>query len=580
MIVIAGILYLNNNVVADHLKNDLNSALSRKRTIEPLCISRKQFYLTIGCFQECENSEYFYENDRFITVLLGNPYLAKCREGNECSRSAQLAEINYICENSSWDTLKNNCRGVFSVIHYNKQNNQLIFVSDKLGVRPIYYYIDDEKVIFSSALRILEDCPLVLRKFDAQGVSEIVAFGFSLAKRTPYQDVKRIAAAEIVQFENKNEHHAHYWRWDSIPEAQGVEKDVLARDSFCKFEDGLNIRLAGDDVTLAFLSGGLDSRCIVSSLKQYCSHVHAFNFSQPQSQDRFFAMQFAEAAEVDYCEFAFESSADWSQMLVNSWEDKSAKTQYLPERPWMVWSGDGGSVGTGCVYLNQNIMKASIEDDVDKVIELYLDYNKISLPSKILSSSFQKEVRELVTVGVRDEMSRFSSVNHAQALYLFLMENDQRRHLDLHFENLDIHNLEFHLPFFDSFFLESVCAVPIEDRINHGFYMDWFQKFPPVARSVPWQTYPGHRTCPIASKQKLQYQWEDSDARNKILQKNNYMSMNLKSYCKASFPGKILSRKALLLAWLCHALHLKKIDYLFDAADIYMKYDEKCNHPY
>jgi asparagine synthetase B (glutamine-hydrolysing) len=51
------------------------------------------------------------------------------------------------------------------------------------------------------------------------------------------------------------------------------------------------------------------------------------------------------------------------------------------------------------------------------------------------------------------------------------------------------------LPFFDSDFLEHMYALPVDEMVNHKFYMQWFSLFPENAHKTPWQTYPGHENA-------------------------------------------------------------------------------------
>ena len=578
MLVVAGAISFNKEkFVSNDIKKELNDSLFRNNAEQISHLENESFYITIASMHHGAFQQQCYDDNDSLTLLLGNPYLENLRDGSKNSLKNQLNEIHNICNKHNWDTLKTNCRGAFAVVHYSKKENKLIFISDKLGVRPLYYCSDGTRLFFSSALRILESCSFVPLGLDIRGVSEIVAFGFPLATRTPYQGIKRIAAAEILQFKLNNEISKKYWRWDALPEVKAESTSSLAKDSFFHFSNAVKIRLSGDSVVNSFLSGGLDSRCIAMLLKEFDCRIHACNFSPPNSQDRYFASQFAEKAELLYKECNFVKGANWSQMMADALSEQSCETSSMPDRPWVVWSGDGGSVGAGCVYLNHEIVDAALQGEMDKAINLYTTYNKINLPFKILNRSLREELQNVVASGIHEEMARFRHANPARALHLFLMENDQRRHLDRHFENLDLHKLEFMLPFFDSFFLERVFSLPVKCSLEHEFYMDWFKLFPSLAQEIPWQTYPGHKKCPLSSKQNLQYQW-DQDARKnreKHDESKEIVKSFLKKYRTKSFPKQILKGNVLLTACFLQYFKIKNYDYLFSAADKYITYFKK-----
>ena len=83
-----------------------------------------------------------------------------------------------------------------------RESGTLTLVADKLGIRPLYYWMDDESVVFASALRILEECPLVPKKMDLRAVTEMVGLDAPLADRTPYAGISLLKPAEVVQMTN------------------------------------------------------------------------------------------------------------------------------------------------------------------------------------------------------------------------------------------------------------------------------------------------------------------------------------------------------------------------------------------
>jgi hypothetical protein len=104
------------------------------------------------------------------------------------------------------------------------------------------------------------------------------------------------------------------------------------------------------------------------------------------------------------------------------------------------------------------------------------------------------------------------------------MNNDQKRHLDNHFETICEHRKELHLPFFDSVFLEEMYKVPSNELLYHKMYMEWFKLFPENSRKTPWQTYPNHIPCPIKEEQQYGHQWGKTKT-SKRKRKENFNSV-------------------------------------------------------
>jgi hypothetical protein len=184
--------------------------------------------------------------------------------------------------------------------------------------------------------------------------------------------------------------------------------------------------------------------------------------------------------------------------------------QYLqagPERPQLVWSGDGGSVGLGHVYLTDTVVALSRAGRIEKATEEVRRQSGAYVSTCLLRDEFGKTVVDALHDGIREEIASWRPAEPGRLFYSFLMFNDQRRHMFNHFENLDLGRIEFHMPFYDTAFITGVFREPIDAFLRHGFYMDWIRRFPQSLTDVPWQAYPGHVPCHLPLPPDLSYQW-------------------------------------------------------------------------
>jgi hypothetical protein len=132
--------------------------------------------------------------------------------------------------------------------------------------------------------------------------------------------------------------------------------------------------------------------------------------------------------------------------------------------------------------------------------------------------------------------------------YLFLMHNDQRRHLTDYYENIDLRRVELHLPFFDADFLQAIYSAPIDGFLRHRLYNRWLQTFLPAIHEVPWQAYPGHEPCPLPVPEGLRYQWDDHFSRDiEREQRQKAAQEGIALLRDKAFPAHLLNRKRLWL---------------------------------
>jgi asparagine synthase (glutamine-hydrolysing) len=242
------------------------------------------------------------------------------------------------------------------------------------------------------------------------------------------------------------------------------------------------------------------------------------------------------------------------------------------ERPQLVWAGDGGSVGLGHVYLRPDLVRLEREGRRDDAITRFVDQQHAHVPVRILRPHFAERLANVPRDGIAEELARLKPEDPARAWYLFLMLNDQRRHLAYHYDDLDLHRLELHLPFYDSCFIESVVRAPIDLCLGHRFYLRWLKHFSIAVNTVPWQAYPGHEPCPLPIPETLGYQWSRRGGgfAGWLRRVREPLPANL--FDPRGFPADLLHRRNLLGAALLHRTGVRSYKYLFKAAVQYRKY--------
>ena len=124
--------------------------------------------------------------------------------------------------------------------------------------------------------------------------------------------------------------------------------------------------------------------------------------------------------------------------------------------------------------------------------------------TQYISTPYRNRAKDLIFNGILNEIKDLKDIPDQHKFYLFLLFNDQQRHLFTHFETIGTHKIELVLPYFDSDFLSLILTLPTKQCLEHEFYMQWFNHFPDFVRKTPWQTYPGHKACPSGDPPALQ----------------------------------------------------------------------------
>ena len=574
MTILAGIFCRGTSDLKEEAVAELSGLLCRSDGI-PIETRRTERFLLvkadIGAFRQ--PTPIFSDRDQ-LCALVGKALIDEGGDQPDLTRLQELQRLQQELGSNAGSLLRS-CRGVFAAVRYDRRTDTLTVLTDRLGIRPIYWWANKEYFVFASALRILERFSLVPKQVDVTGLTELTCFGYPLERRTPYRAIQRLYAAELLSVSRCFVTSECYWRWDTIPTTERPLASIRS-ELYTAFKDAVRIRLGSDTSTVAYLSGGLDSRCIVAQLLGLQARVRTFNFSPANAQDQIFARLFAEQAGVDHREVTQQrSNPNWSILMSDALASTAWRDEPVPERPQLVWSGDGGSVGIGHVYMYPEVVGLLRNGQTDHAITTFLEQQG----ARVVQSLFRRQIRHSLSriplVGIRGELPASQTLDPARGFHLFLLHNDQRRHLDHHFETIDVHRLEFQLPFFDSEVLKCLLSVPLDECLNHRLYSDWLAEFPRVTRSSPWQTYPGHVTCPLSTTEYSTYQWgARQTALYEATERTELLRKGWRLLFSPSLATSLLSRTGLALATVAFQLGLRDYGYVLRIAGTFQKYCE------
>jgi asparagine synthase (glutamine-hydrolysing) len=561
----------------DAVCDELRRVVSRHPSDEARVFRDTRCFLVktdIGAFGE---EAFLVDESQAISMLAGEPLLDMKQ-----SRAKELELLHESWKREDLQLLAH-ARGVFAAVHYQALTGKLFLIADKLGIRPLYYWADENFVVFASALRILESLEAIPKVLDLRAVTEMTGLGYPLGSRTPYGGISLLKAGEVLEVEAKNITRHRYWRWDEIEPACGAEDEML-RETHEAFMRDVALRHRADTTTAAYLSGGLDSRCTVAALLKLNARVHTFNFALPNTLDFILGNEFARAAGTIHeavPKSEGDLTPDYSSLMARTWENSEARPKEPAERSSLIWSGEGGSVAFGHVHLSRSIVEQMRAGRTGEAIETYLQREEASVTRRLLQDKICRELSDALHAGIREELDELRAADPARNFYLFLMLNDQRRKLATHFENIDLHRLEFQLPFFDAEFLSRVISLPIDLCLGHSFYVRWLKLFQPFVTGVAWQAYPEHEPCPVAVPRGAAYQWDDSyqAAQSRVL-KQKLLKQAAEMLAASDFPREILRKNYLRIATLIYRAGWRDYSYVIQSAWKYFTHWKICGGKY
>lgn len=563
MTIMAGVYSRFNAPPPPQICSELKGLLSRRADDIPIEFGNDRLWIAkvdIGVFG---SAGVYCDAEGGFSALTGEPLVGD--DGN--SRDADLATLHAEWIRGDWSSTRRT-RGTFCAACYSPQTRQLRLITDRLGLRGLHYIVCNRFVVFATAFRIIERLAGITKTLDFAAVGELATYGQPTGDRTIYFEVKRLRAATALVIDADYVKNFCYWDWDAIEPA--AEEGVIER-LYDSFMQAITVRLKGDRTVLAFLSGGLDSRSIVAGLARCGVSVRTANISLPRTQDRVLGRAFAEAMGVPHIEYDALPGPWWKSLVggVAALHRSTAPGSAAPERPGLIWNGEGGSCGFGHIHLTQNIVDLARRPDRTNLAREFRSYNYWAVTwQRILRRGWSEHLCGEVERRFQSEFYRAMPADPGRIPYFFLLFNDQGRKLDALHDNADLIRAEMLTPFFDAEFISQIAAANIDLFIGHKLYVDWLRLFQPPVLAIPWQSYPGHVASPVPVPAGLAYQW-DRSARMTPDDRANFRRMLGKALRSSQMPGRLIRREAVLAAAALTLAGIADYRYLLECAEIF-----------
>lgn len=158
--------------------------------------------------------------------------------------------------------------GIFAFAVYNENERSLFIARDRMGVKPLFFYEDEDIFIFASQIKTILKTGKVKREIDIEGFNEIFMLG---PGRTPgcgvFKGIKELKRGECGLYEFGNFTYHKYWDVKANKFDMSLEETIERTRYLVK--DSIERQLVSDVKIGTFLSGGLDSSLISKIAADY-----------------------------------------------------------------------------------------------------------------------------------------------------------------------------------------------------------------------------------------------------------------------------------------------------------------------
>ncbi len=152
--------------------------------------------------------------------------------------------------------------GMFAFLLFDKSRQLLWAVRDRLGIKPLYYYQDNDVFIAASEVKAILKTGFVKSALNENVLDAYFSVGYVPGPETMFRGIKKVLPGHCLIISQQGVEEFEYWDFAQVPASSQGEMEALERIE-ALLGDCVKKRLISDVPVGAFLSGGLDSSAVV-----------------------------------------------------------------------------------------------------------------------------------------------------------------------------------------------------------------------------------------------------------------------------------------------------------------------------
>ncbi len=184
--------------------------------------------------------------------------------------------------------------GMFAFAILDSHTNDVFLARDRFGIKPLFYTVVDECLIFASEIKAIYNTGLASFQPNAQHFNEFLIWGYVAGEETLHRDVLSLEQAHFMVWSNGKLNIKRYW-YPVNPDLEVPDNEEELVDALEeKVKQAVDSWLVSDVEVGCLLSGGVDSSTVTALASKHYKGIKAFTAhfpEQPEADERPLARQ-------------------------------------------------------------------------------------------------------------------------------------------------------------------------------------------------------------------------------------------------------------------------------------------------
>ncbi|MCP4521827.1 MAG: asparagine synthase (glutamine-hydrolyzing) [Cytophagales bacterium] len=322
--------------------------------------------LSILDLSDSANQPLYSECNRFIIAYNGEVYNFNeikaeiLKEKNVSFQTTSDTEVILEAFALWGEKFVSKLNGMFAISIWDKQEEVLYIFRDRIGIKPIFYYLSDNEFVFGSELKSIKSVFSSL-SINQEAIASFLHLGYIPVPQTIYNNVHKFPSGSYAKVKLMNGNIQldikKYWKLEDKIQAHSISDEKQAFQSLNNLiESSVKSRMISDVPFGTFLSGGIDSSLVTATASQFTEkplNTFSIGFEENTHDESQYAKQIAQKLGTNHHEFILseKKALPLFESILESYDEPYADSSAIPtmlvsslakQEVTMILTGDGG----------------------------------------------------------------------------------------------------------------------------------------------------------------------------------------------------------------------------------------------
>lgn len=274
-------IYVNNNVALGHARLSIIDVKNGKQPMKR-CINGRNYAIS-------------YNGELYNTNVLRNILITRGYEF-ETESDTEVLLLLYV---EFKEKMLKFVNGIFAFAIHDEENSSVFLAKDRLGIKPLFYSLVDDKLIFSSEIKGILASKYVKPIVSKEELLELFSLGPAHSPgKTYFKDIYELQAGHYAYYKDNTLDIIKYW---DLCEKKMIDSDDEIIDNVKYLvNDATRKQLVSDVGVSTMLSGGLDSSIVTKIATDNVFNLHTYSINYENNDKDFVANSYQQTKDSDF----------------------------------------------------------------------------------------------------------------------------------------------------------------------------------------------------------------------------------------------------------------------------------------